>query len=182
MADIEVEWVDADRWSDLEVLFGRAGASNGCWCQYWLLGAGYHRRDRAQNRRDLRAQVRAGSAGLLAYRGGEPIGWARLTPRSELEWLAARFSKSDFANDHVWSLPCFFVSGSVRGEGVMTSLIRYAAQWGRSQGRPIEAYPIDPGAPGATRNRFSGVLSAFVGEGFTVAERLAKDRVVVRSE
>src|SRR6478736_8279201 len=87
-----VEPVDADRWPDLAALFGPAGADNGCWCQYWLIGAEYHRRDRADNRRDLEAQARAEDAGLLAYRDGLPVGWARLTPRSELAWLTSRFS------------------------------------------------------------------------------------------
>src|SRR6266700_1605958 len=27
-----------DRWPAFEDLFGRVGASNGCWCMYWRLG------------------------------------------------------------------------------------------------------------------------------------------------
>jgi hypothetical protein len=38
-APIEVMTADAYTWHDGEQLFGRAGASNGCWCQYWMLGA-----------------------------------------------------------------------------------------------------------------------------------------------
>ena len=179
MADIVVEPVDAERWPDLETLFGRAGADNGCWCLYWLLGAAYHRRDRAQNRQDLSAQVVAARAGLLAYRDGHPVGWARLTPRSELAWLTARFAAFDFGRDDAWALPCFFIARGARGSGVMRSLIRSAADWGRSSGVPIEGYPVDADASGATRNRFTGVLSAFLDEGFGVAGRLSDDRVVV---
>jgi GNAT superfamily N-acetyltransferase len=173
--------VDPDRWSDLETLFGRSGASNGCWCQYWLLGAGYHHRDRVENRLDLERQVRAGRAGLLAYQGANPVAWSRFTPRSDLAWLTARFSSFDFATDHAWSLPCFFVARQARGQGLMRALIRYAAQWGRAEGVPIEGYPIDPSVPGATRNRFSGVLPAFLAEGFVKTGQPAKDRVIVRS-
>ena len=77
VSEILVEPVDADRWSDLETLFGRAGADNGCWCQYWLLGADYHRRDRAENRRDLESQARAGEPGCSPIRtGGRSAGHA----------------------------------------------------------------------------------------------------------
>ena len=179
MSEILIEPVDSHRWSDLETLFGRAGADNGCWCQYWLLGADYHRRDRAENRHDLESQADNGRAGLLAYRDGRPVGWARLTPRTELTWLTSRYSTFEFRPDDAWSLPCFFIARSARGSGVMSALIRSAADWGRARDVPIEAYPIDVAAPGATRNRFTGVLPVFLDEGFAVAGRLAEDRVVV---
>src|SRR5215813_15631143 len=47
-------------WPALEDLFGKAGACNGCWCMYWRVGPSYFRRPREQNKRDLRARVRAG--------------------------------------------------------------------------------------------------------------------------
>jgi hypothetical protein len=59
-APIEVVNVRADSWHDVERLFGRGGASNGCWCQYWIRGAEYARRDRAQNQRDLARQISGG--------------------------------------------------------------------------------------------------------------------------
>src|SRR6266704_57369 len=37
-------------WPDLEALFGRSGASNGCWCMYWRIGPEYHKRPREKNR------------------------------------------------------------------------------------------------------------------------------------
>lgn len=181
MSEIEVRPVDAAHWADVEAVFGKAGADNGCWCQYWLIGARYHERDRAENRRDLKTQVAAGDAGLLAYRDDEPVGWARLTPRSELGWLTTRFSTFEFDGAEAWGLPCFFVPARARGDGVMTALIRAASAWGRDRGVPIEAYPVDPGAPGATRNRFTGVLPTFLAEGFEIAGRLSEDRVVVRT-
>jgi hypothetical protein len=72
-APIEVMTADANNWHDVEQLFGRAGASNGCWCQYWILGADYTRRERSQNKHDLAEQVDSGHAGLVAYRNGEPL-------------------------------------------------------------------------------------------------------------
>ena len=32
----DVRCADSQTWDDVQRLFGRAGASNGCWCQYWL--------------------------------------------------------------------------------------------------------------------------------------------------
>jgi hypothetical protein len=49
VAPLTLEW-----WPTLENLFGRAGASNGCWCMYWRIGPRYRERPRAQNKHDLR--------------------------------------------------------------------------------------------------------------------------------
>lgn len=176
---LRVEPATAARWSDLEQLFPASGF-NGCWCQYWLLGAEYHRRPRIRNRQALREQVRSESAGLLAYAGERPVGWARLSPRSELAWLPRRFTRLDTSDSAVWSLPCFVVEPKHRRQGVMTALIGYATAWARTTGMVLEAYPVDQDVPGATRNRFTGVLKAFERQGFSEVGRLAEDRPVVR--
>jgi hypothetical protein len=36
--DITVRALTLECWPALEDLFGRAGASNGCWCMYWRIG------------------------------------------------------------------------------------------------------------------------------------------------
>lgn len=123
-----------------------------------------------------------GAPGLLAYRDDAAVGWARFTPRSELVGLTTRYAKYDFGSGDPWSLSCFFVARQARGESVMRTLIDYAAQWGRDHETPVEGYPIDPSVNNATRNRFPGVLPAFVRAGFVERGRLAKDRVVVRSD
>ena len=176
-----VTTADANNWPDVEQLFGRAGASNGCWCQYWILGADYTRRDRSQNKRDLARQIASGTAGLVAYRDGEPVGWARFAPRSELDWLLKRFSGYDFGHEAAWSLSCFFIARKARGEGVMTQLINFAASWGRDHETVIEGYPIDTSVDGATRNVFPGILPAFLDAGFIELGRLGEYRPVVAS-
>ena len=181
LAPIEVMTADANNWHDVEQLFGRAGASNGCWCQYWILGADYTRRERSQNMHDLAEQVDSSHAGLVAYRNGEPLAWARFTPRSQLDWLLRRFSRYDFGNEAAWSLSCFFIAPKPRRHGVMTELVKFAAGWGRDHDTMIEGYPIDTGVDGATRNVFPGVLSAFLNVGFIETGRLGKDRAVVAS-
>jgi hypothetical protein len=37
-------------WPDVEDLFGPGGASNGCWCMYWRIGAAYRNRTREKNK------------------------------------------------------------------------------------------------------------------------------------
>ena len=75
-------------WPALEDLFGSAGASNGCWCMYWRIGAAYRERPRARNKAALRALARRGPPpGLLAFDGDLAVGWCQLTPRTDLPWL-----------------------------------------------------------------------------------------------
>ena len=51
--DITVRALTLECWPALEDLFGRAGASNGCWYMYWRIGPRYHDRPRIENRDDL---------------------------------------------------------------------------------------------------------------------------------
>jgi hypothetical protein len=46
-----------DLWPALEDLFGRHGASNGCWCMYWRLGSAYFKRPREENKASFREVV-----------------------------------------------------------------------------------------------------------------------------
>lgn len=181
MADdcIDVFPADEARWDDVVGMFGRAGASNGCWCQYWILGAGYHQRERASNRADLLAQISGGMAGILAFRQGRPVGWARVCERDDLDWLIERFSRYRFTGSGVLAMPCLYVPPGERGTGVMTALIAGALDWATEHRKVLQAYPIDPSVEGATHNRFTGVLPSFLAAGFTEVGRLAADRPVV---
>ena len=74
-----------DRWPALQDLFGKSGASNGCWCMYWRIGSAYGKRPRARNRAAFRRVVRRGPPpGLLAFDGHLVVGWCQLTPRAAL--------------------------------------------------------------------------------------------------
>ncbi len=166
-------------WPAVDALFGRSGASNGCWCQYWLLGADYHRRDRELNRRALAAQMCDAQAGLIAYRDGDPVGWARLSRRSEHRWLLARFPHHEFGPGDPWAMSCFFVKPTARGTGDMAALIEFAAAWAGDRNETVEAYPIDPSVPDATANRYTGLLQTFLDAGFRETGRLSPYQVVV---
>lgn len=172
-------------WPLLERLFGRAGASNGCWCMYWLLGPEYHRRDRALNREELRSSMEAEPPpGLLAIDSPDAAtaaGWLRLTPRSQLLWLN-RTSFLDPVDDlPVWSAACFFVARSHRGRGVSDALLGAAVEAARAAGAPaVEGYPVDLTVPGATRNAFTGHVPVFERNGFTDVARRRPSRPIMR--
>lgn len=178
-----VEPVGPRHWGALAALFGNAGASNGCWCQYWMLGPDYHRHDRSLNRAALRWECIKGippAPGLIALdRDHHVEGWARLVPRRQLPWLETRFTTGAATGD-LWAMPCFFVRRAGRGTGVMSSLIEAGVSEAMRIGATVEAYPIDPEVSGATRNRFTGVLQPFLRAGFTEVGRLDSGRCIVR--
>jgi GNAT superfamily N-acetyltransferase len=155
-----------DRWGALAALFGRAGASNGCWCQYPALGPRYHERDRALNRAALEAELTASASpapGLLAMVDGAAVGWARLTPRSALPYLEARFGHrlgTTAPTEPVWALPCFFVAIRWRGRGVLRALVDAAvdAAAASGAGRPTQSTPACR-APRATAFRACSTCS-----------------------
>jgi GNAT superfamily N-acetyltransferase len=180
--DFAVSPLTAGRWPALEELFGRVGASNGCWCMYWRIGPRYRDRPRADNKRDLRQLAGSGQPpGLLAFDGDLAVGWCELAPRAELGWLAhARYLQPP-DDLPVWSVPCFFVRRTHHHHGVMGALIEAAVGVAAAAGAPaVEAYPVDTVVPGHTRNLFPGVASAFARHGFQVVARRKPDRPVMR--
>jgi GNAT superfamily N-acetyltransferase len=184
MKDFAISPLTAERWPALENLFGRAGASNGCWCMYWRIGPSYRARPRADNKRDLQQLAGSGQPpGLLAFDGDLAVGWCELAPRAELGWLARARYLQPPDDLPVWSVPCFFVRRTHRHHGVMGALIEAAAGVAALADAPaLEAYPVDTAVPGHTRNLFPGTASAFARHGFQVVARRKPDRPVMRRD
>ena len=177
-----VQAVTAEQWPALEDLFGRAGASNGCWCMYWRVGPRYRERPRSSNRADLLELAESGQPpGLLAFDGEVAVGWCSLAPRTEFEWLArTRYLRSP-DDLPVWSAPCFYVRRGFRRRGMLDALIPAAVEAAASAGAPaLEAYPVDTAVPGHTGNLFPGVASTFARHGFAEVARHKPDRPVMR--
>jgi ribosomal protein S18 acetylase RimI-like enzyme len=102
---LDIHPVGADRWDDMVTLFERRGPRGGhrntpaygCWCMYW--------RDRSlehgePKKRAMAKLVRDGcDPGLLAYVGGEPVGWVSVAPRREFHALVSspRYGPRDSA-------------------------------------------------------------------------------------
>ena len=149
---------------------------------YWRIGPRYTKRPRSENRDDLRSLAGSGQPpGLVAFDGDLAVGWCELAPRADLKWLER--SRYLGAGDElpVWSVPCFYVRRSHRGQGVTGALIVAAIEAARAAGAPaLEAYPVDTSLPGHTGNLFPGAASVFARHGFEVVARRKLDRPVMR--
>ena len=173
--DIEVLPATPKRWPDVVTLLGGA-TERGCWCQSWRGSAaarGFS--GPAANRDALEAQILEAEVsddgfapGLIAYVGGQPVGWCGLGPRAAMPRLVN--SRTIPAPDDlpVWSIGCFVVRVGYRRIGVAKALLAGAIEYARDQGAPaVEAYPIDPGeARVSTSFGFVGFTSMFEAAGF----------------
>ena len=190
--DLRVEPLTADRFEDLAALFEEGGDPRWCSCMYWRLrGKDFSAATIAQNRARLR-DLAAGplAPGLVAYRGARAVGWCSLGPREDFERLERSRVIPRVDDQAVWSVVCFAVSKSARGEGVAVKLLDAGAAWARGQGANIlEAYPVDTEVATAISPEaaYMGTLPMFERAGFrvvspTAAKSAGRPRVVVRRD
>ncbi|MCI0430668.1 MAG: GNAT family N-acetyltransferase [Rhodospirillales bacterium] len=171
-------------WPALEDLFGKSGASNGCWCMFWRIGAAYRERPREQNKAAFRKVVRRGAPpGLLAFDGEVAVGWCQVTPRAALPWLERARVSRRVDELPVWSLSCFYVRRGYRRRGVTVALIAAVVKAAKRAKAPaLEAYPVDTGAPNCTSNLYTGTASTFARAGFKIVARRAPARPIMRHD
>jgi GNAT superfamily N-acetyltransferase len=171
-----------ERWSDLEDLFGRLGACNGCWCMYWRIGAAYRKVPRAQNKAAFRRVVECGPPpGLLAFHGERAVGWCQLTPRDALPFIDRVWRLKRVDDVPVWSVSCLYVRKGYRRQGVTSALIAAAVKAAKRANAPaLEAYPFDAKlSPSATG---TGYASTFARAGFRVVARRVPPRPIMRHD
>jgi GNAT superfamily N-acetyltransferase len=170
---IEIEPATRARFDDVATMLGpKNPASNVCWCLS-------HRLDSKTNRALVgparRAYVlsltdRPIAPGVLAYDGGEVVGWAAVAPRSELPF--ARSTKIPHVDDlPAWSVWCIRVRPGHRGRGVAHALVRGAVDYAASEGASaVEGYPVDnQGQRVDLTMAFVGTRSLFERAGFIKA-------------
>jgi GNAT superfamily N-acetyltransferase len=92
------------------------------------------------------ARRRKNSAGLVAYRGGEPIGFISLGPRYDFSRIQNSKATPPVDDVAAWVIPCITVRRGYRGQGVAVAMIRAAIEYAAKRGAPaVEAYPrADP--------------------------------------
>ena len=176
-AKLEIRELTAARWGDFEKLFGPKGACAGCWCIFWRTDRGESFDDvkGATAKRRMRKMVAEERAhGLIAYAGGEPVGWCAFDRRVELLKLNRAPSLACDDADVVWSLPCFFIARGWRGKGVASALLAEAIRVLKKRGaRVLEGYPVKPAkaaAPIPAAFAYTGTVSMFRKAGFTPAD------------
>jgi GNAT superfamily N-acetyltransferase len=190
-AEVDTQPLSAERWPDLERLFGPSGAYSNCWCAFQRVSgrefsAGCANRG-AGNRALLRRLTEdGGRPGLIGYRDGEPVGWVSVGRRPEFGRIVrspiVRLTPDEAADGSVWSVACFFIPRAHRGTGVGRTLLDRAVGHARDAGASVlEGYPVDTaGTRAQASSVFTGTLDLFRGAGFMVVARHLERRPVVR--
>lgn len=179
-------------WTDLQAVFGAGGDPARCWCQRFRMfpkeswssigPEGLAARLREQTNCDTKRPTKATpTTGLVAYLGGEPVGWCAVAPRSgharllrdfRIPWLDRDEDKNDAT---VWAVTCFVTRAGYRRLGVSRALARAAVDFARERGaRAVEGYPdlVDGG--------HVGTLRTFTDAGYAVVSRPGNRRAVLR--
>lgn len=170
---IEVLPATADRFDDVATMVGpKNPKSSVCWCLSHRIDAKLNGSlagpERGEFVRDLCS--RDVSPGVLAYEGGEVVGWAAVAPRSELPF--ARSRKIPHVDDlPVWSIWCIRVRPGHRGQGISHALLEGAVAYARTCGAPVvEGYPTDnAGEKVDLTMAYVGTRRLFEAAGFTKA-------------
>jgi len=175
----------AERWVDLERLFGPKGACGGCWCMWWHQTAKeYDAGHGDRNRESLKEMVEGGrEPGLLAYAGEQAVGWCALGPRTGYERLGRTRTLQAVDDQPVWSVVCFFVARPFRRQGVTMALLAAAIDYAAAHGATIlEGYPVDKPEGVATPDVYGypGMASTFRALGFVEAARREPTRPIMR--
>ena len=193
----------AAEWSEVERLFGVRGEQSRCWCRYFALtGPEYSALDPAGRKAQLKEKFDGASPspGVLAFRGGVPVGWCAVEPRRcyprvlrsqvlrQAEPSApgqTRAAESGVAGTpgKVWSVTCFVVAAGHRRGGVAAALLQAAVGHARRHGAEVvEGYPVDPALrpKAGAADLYHGTLNLFLGAGFRVVSTAVPGRAVVR--
>jgi GNAT superfamily N-acetyltransferase len=113
------------------------------------------------------ARRRKNSAGLMAYRGTEPIGFVSLGPRSDYSRVENSKATPPVDDVAAWVIPCITVRRGHRGEGVAVSMIRAAVEYAGKRGAPaVEAHPRAGGKRVHDDFAFFGTKAMFEKAGF----------------
>lgn len=186
---VDIQPVTADRWPDLEKLFGPHGAHAGCWCMFWRAPrAEFTKIEGEGARAALKGLTESGRVpGLLAYVDGQPVGWCSLGPRQEFAALERSRVFKRVDDTPVWSIVCFFIARPFRRKGMMVRLLQGAVRYAAGRGaQVVEGYPMDLDSPklaGKTLSGCSGymgIVSAFRAAGFVAVGQASDTKQVMR--
>jgi GNAT superfamily N-acetyltransferase len=182
--DLTIVPASADRWPDLERLFGPRGACGGCWCMFWRLPRSVYDLGKGEpNRAALRALVESGDPpGVLAYLGERPVAWCAVAPREAYPALERSRILKPIDDAPVWSIACFYVARSERRQGLSVALLTGAVAFAAGRGaRLVEGYPVEPRQPFvADAFVWTGLASTFRRAGFVEVARRSETRPIMR--
>ncbi len=143
---MSIEVLPATAFDDLKSILGpKRPDANVCWCLSYRVPSKLDLTLRGPERGALVRELATQDPppGVLAYEGGEVVGWAAVHPRADTSF--ARNRKIPHVDDRdVWSVWCIKVRPGHRGKSISHHLLAGAVQFARSHGAPvIEGYPVD---------------------------------------
>ena len=182
---------------DLQAVFGTRGTAAICQCQRYKLRPKESFGSTPVQARALRLREQShcgqpGSgvtSGLVAYLGGEPVGWCAVEPRTSYEGLVRVYRvpwdgrNEDKTDQSVWAVTCLFTRAGFRRQGISYALARAAVDFARERGaRALEAYPMltEPGVEITWGELNMGTRSVFALAGFAEVHRPTLRRAVMR--
>ncbi len=192
--DISIVPANQASCEDLRTLFGKRGAASWCQCQRYKLKpreafAKFPVEERVHR---LRQQTGCGhpesdcTSGLVAYLGGEPVGWCAVESRAAYEGLirSARVPwegrEEDKADGSVWAVTCLFTRPGFRKRGISHALARAAVDFARQRGaRALEAYPMTT-KDVIAEELHVGTERTYAEAGFCAVSRPTRRRAVMR--
>jgi GNAT superfamily N-acetyltransferase len=169
-----------ERAGDLARFSQQHGKFRYCSCMRWRLASSEYRRSTKEERvATLERMVCDGTpVGVLAYEGGEPVGWCSIAPRETYVALERFRALARVDDAPVWSVVCFFVDRRVRRRGLTVGLLEAAVAYARSRGaKVVEGYPVEPGPRLYT---YMGSPAAFRKAGFRDVTPRGRERRVFR--
>ncbi|HEY9412375.1 MAG TPA: GNAT family N-acetyltransferase [Jiangellaceae bacterium] len=191
---ISVVPANAASWDDLQTVFGTRGPAPRCQCQRFKLQPresfgsfpAEERADRLRRQTDSGHPESDTTSGLVAYLGGEPVGWCAVEPRTAYTGLVRNNRvpwegrAEDKADDSVWAVTCFFTRAGFRKRGVSRALARAAVDFARERGaRAVEGYPIVT-KDVILEELLVGTVRVFADAGFAEVSHPTVRRVVMR--
>lgn len=178
-------------WTDVEKLFGVRGEPSRCWCRWFALPGRDWKATPPDARRELlRAKFDddGPEPGVLAFRGGEAVGWCaveprRCYPRIERSQVLRAAGAGAGEGEGAWSVSCFVVAPNHRRSGLAAALLRAAVGHAFAHGAEIvEGYPVDPllRPKAGSADLYQGTVKLFAAAGFTTVSTAVPGRAVMR--
>lgn len=151
---------------------------------WWkLTRSEFEKKKGAGNKRVIKRIIHSGEVpGILAYAGGEPVGWCAVELRESYPTLSRSRVLQPVDDKPVWSVVCFFIAKAYRRKGVTVKLLEAAIDYVRKRGgKIVEGYPVEP-KKGTTADAFAytGLASAFRKAGFVEVLRRSPTRPIMR--
>ena len=123
--------------------------------------------------------------GLIAYRGGQPVGWVAAGPRSRYARAVRTPTMKGIdhsEDDDVWLVPCFFIRADMRGRSLSRRLLQRAVELAAtSSASAVEGFPT-VGSKRSSADQQVGTEALFESCGFKAIRHPSSNRVVMRLE